>query len=256
MAPLPDDIRTMIVDHHQQNDNATKTSRNQRLQQQSMNAPLPLSPTGKPPRSTTPSTRTKRREKVSEKQVSFSTYSEVYYIENSFEISEDEYVATYMTPSDYNRIEKEIDDTMRNFENGKPFPLANHHFRGLETHFKHSRKQRKQRISFIVAAVIKEQFRHGSLSPGWVHQYLCALTMPFAHAAHIMGIFDFQSAFADVSCPSTSKNHTPSLHSSITVASKQDPSKQDHSSSNPYGSTRKPQPLTPVCIVNWPDVIR
>jgi hypothetical protein len=143
------------------------------------------------PMKETPPRRTRKR-------VAFSEFSEMYFVPSATEMTDAEWEASYMTDSDFRRIRKEIDDTMQIMKQGQYPGTSDRYFRGLEILLPHTKTQRKQRIAIMMDAVLREQHASGKLHPEWVQKHLRALTLPFAHAAHVMGVFDSQTVFADL----------------------------------------------------------
>mmetsp|Transcript_48778 Transcript_48778/g.74233 ORF Transcript_48778/g.74233 Transcript_48778/m.74233 type:complete len:181 (-) Transcript_48778:57-599(-) len=131
------------------------------------------------------------------KRVAFSDFSEMYFVPTAAEMSDEEWEASYMTDSDHRRIRKDINETMDLMKEGEYPGTSERYFRGLEILLPHTKIQRKQRIAFMVGAVLRQQEDSGNLHPEWVQKYLLPLTEPFAQAAHVMGVYDFQMVFAD-----------------------------------------------------------
>ena len=133
-------------------------------------------------------------------------------------MSDEEFEATYMVQEDYDRVRKEINDTIHIMKRKSAASICyqqtsaaavtlstgndddRYYYRGLETQLPHAKAERKQRIAFTVTAVLQQQqaMNGRPLEQEWVSRYLCPYTLPFAHAAHYMGLFDSQSVFADL----------------------------------------------------------
>ena len=147
------------------------------------------------------------------KSVSFSDYSELYYVSSAFDLSNEDFEAIYMNQNDYRRIRKDMNATLQDmkargydyhtvetstaFSENKHGITRHYHHRGLEIQLPHIKARRKQRTTYLVNVVLQEQAEHnGKLHPEWVRQYLCPLTRPYAQAAHVMGVLDSQSVVA------------------------------------------------------------
>ena len=140
----------------------------------------------------------------------------MYVVEHKDDMSDEEKEAMHMTENDLRRIRRDVSAAISDMKTrGYQYyhqgtarastgsTVSNddeeqRYYRGLETQLPHAKEQRKERVRFFVNAVLHEQATHGKLSSQWVMQYLCQMTTPFAQAAHVMGIYDCQSVFADL----------------------------------------------------------
>ena len=134
------------------------------------------------------------------KHVSFATYSELYYVPHVNDMTDQEYEDTYMTDDDYCRIRNDMKQAivmMERLQATSPQCKSDieqdcYNFRGLENATPYGKFSKRQRIAFFREAVFQEQEMHGQLSPEWVAEYLATMAIPYAHAAHIMGVYDYQ----------------------------------------------------------------
>jgi hypothetical protein len=132
-----------------------------------------------------------------EKAVSFSDFSELYYIPDLDDMTEEEYEATYMTESDYRRMERESKQTLSIMRRGKYPGTTDKYFRGLEISLPQSRLERKRRIDFLVSIILREQEGKRHLHPQWIQDFYSRLTAPSMEVAHAMGKWDAEAAQAE-----------------------------------------------------------
>ena len=132
------------------------------------------------------------------KSVSFSDFSEMFYIPHAKDLSPEEFEATYMTEQDFERIKQENDDTLRIMRRGKYPGTTKRYFRGLEVLLPKRRTERREQIDSVVAMILKGQSEgRGSLHKRWIHYY-CSLTAPAVAVAHTMGAWDAEALQAEL----------------------------------------------------------
>ena len=190
MAPLLDLTNLQHIDHQFHEE----TTKHHVLTSSSSPPSSPSSPLPTPKQSTT-------KEAKSKKHVSFSFFSEMYFVPSSEDMSDEEFEAAYLNDNDYHRIHKEVADTIRTIIRTGRYPeddSSENCYRGVETHIPQLKSQRRKRVKYVVNTVLNQQQASGKLDPEWVQTHLCSLTTPFARAAHIKGICDTQSVFADL----------------------------------------------------------
>ena len=132
--------------------------------------------------------------KTSRKQVSFSVMSDLYLIPHADDLKRHEREAVYMTKNDFRRIEKENFETLVQMTDGN-FPCnKTAYFRGLETLMPTARTKRKQRISFVVNTILREQEKRNTLEPQWLEKFEHKFTAKSAEAAYRKGVWDASEA--------------------------------------------------------------
>jgi hypothetical protein len=140
-----------------------------------------------------------------EKAVSFSDFSELYYIPDLDDMTEEEYQASYLTESDYRRMERESAQTLRIMRRGKYPGTTESYFRGLEISLPQSRLERKRRIDFLVSTILQEQKVQRVLHPQWIQNFYSRLTAPSMEVAYAMGKWDAAAAQAEEDGEAASK---------------------------------------------------
>ena len=129
------------------------------------------------------------------KVVSFSHMSNLYFIPHANDLNKREKDATYMTPQDFLRIRQENRCTLEEMNQGQiPNNSTGTYFRGLENLMPQAKEKRKQRISFVVTAVLKEQEKNHRLDPRWVEKFHHSYTSKSAEAAYKKGVWDAAEA--------------------------------------------------------------
>jgi hypothetical protein len=127
------------------------------------------------------------------KSVSFSVMSDLYLIPHANDFKRKEKNATWMTKRDFQRIQKENFQTLQQMTDGS-FPSSKtSYFRGLETLMPEARNKRKQRISFVVHTILREQ-QNNELSPQWLEEFQYSFTSKSAEAAYRKGVWDATEA--------------------------------------------------------------
>ena len=144
----------------------------------------------------------KRRLQHQKKQnVSFSEYSEMYFVPHIDDMTDEEYYATYMSEEDFARIQKETLHDVEEMtiqiqsEQKHSFEYMHENFRGLLSLSPKARISRKQRILFYQQQVFQRQQQQSvdggkGLDPEWVIQYLSPISQPFVQAAYRMATYD------------------------------------------------------------------
>jgi hypothetical protein len=116
--------------------------------------------------------------------------SDLYLVPHANDMKKKEREAVWMTKDDFRRIEIENMNTLVEMVNGH-FPNKNKtYFRGLETLMPEARGKRKQRRSFVVSNILKEQQKRNELRPQWLEDFYCSYTSKSAEAAYRKGIWD------------------------------------------------------------------
>jgi hypothetical protein len=134
-----------------------------------------------------------------EKSVSFSEdVSELYYIPNLEDMTKEDYQATYLTESDYRRMQRESEQTLSIMRQGKYPGTTDRYFRGLEISLPQSRMERKRRTDFLVSTILQEQEgKQRHLHPQWIQNFYSRMTAPSMEVAHAMGKWDAAAAQAE-----------------------------------------------------------
>lgn len=127
------------------------------------------------------------------KSVCFSDFSELYYVPHLHDMSQEEFHATYMTNTDYQRIRRDNEETLEIMKNGNYPGTTEKYFRGLEPSLK--RKERKQLIDQVVSTFLRGQEIFDS---DWLRNYYSKLTAPAVAVASAMGAWDAEAMQAEI----------------------------------------------------------
>ena len=131
------------------------------------------------------------------RQVSFSDFSEMYYIPHVDEMTKEEFDATYMSEEEFIAIRQENDATLRVMKRGQYPATRSMYFRGLEPLMPERRVHRKLRIHAVVSTVLDIQEHEGNVNPEVNQNHFTALTTPCVAHAMGMGIYDAQAQLAE-----------------------------------------------------------
>ncbi|CAJ1949372.1 unnamed protein product [Cylindrotheca closterium] len=146
-------------------------------------------------RSSSPSSFFKEHEGRQKKSVSFSVMSDLYLIPHAKDMKKKEKEAYWMNKKDFRRIEQENFYTLDAMVTEGNFPISDKdYFRGLENLMPEARSKRKQRIHFVVNAILKEQRKNRVLNDQWVEKFNKIYTSKSAQAAYNKGIWDATEA--------------------------------------------------------------
>jgi len=136
-------------------------------------------------------------ESPEKKSVSFSVMSDLYLIPHAKDLKRKEKEAYWMTKQDFRRVERENVITLHSMTDGH-FPVTKkEYFRGLENFMPEARSKRKQRIHFVVNAILREQQTKRSLNDQWLEEFGKIYTSKSAQAAYNKGIWDATEATRD-----------------------------------------------------------
>lgn len=120
--------------------------------------------------------------------------SDLYLIPHAKDLKRKEKDAAWMTKRDFQRIQKENVQTLQQMTDGS-FPCSKtSYFRGLETLMPEARNKRKQRISFVVHTILREQKKNHELNPQWLEEFHYSFTSKSAEAAYRKGVWDATEA--------------------------------------------------------------
>mmetsp|Transcript_30763 Transcript_30763/g.73833 ORF Transcript_30763/g.73833 Transcript_30763/m.73833 type:complete len:136 (+) Transcript_30763:91-498(+) len=120
--------------------------------------------------------------------------SDLYIIPHAKDMKRKDREATWMNKKDFRRIEQENFYTLDAMSEGH-FPITDkEYFRGLENIMPEARTKRKQRIHFVVNAILREQRKSKVLNDEWVENFNKAYTSKSAQAAYNKGIWDATEA--------------------------------------------------------------
>jgi hypothetical protein len=132
------------------------------------------------------------------RSVSFASLAELYYVLHASELTDEEFSSYYMTDEDYERIDNENFETLKLMKQ-RQFPASQElYFRGLENSLSQTKRERRQRIRFVVHHVIEEQTRNDELRPEWIESFRSLFTSKSASFALRMGIWDCEAVRADL----------------------------------------------------------
>eukprot|EP00980_Cylindrotheca_fusiformis_P029171 scaffold22742_cov139-Cylindrotheca_fusiformis.AAC.4 len=135
-----------------------------------------------------------KQESKTTKSVTFSEMSDLYLIPHARDMKPKDKEATWMNKNDFRRIEKENIYTLHQMTTGT-FPSSKKaYFRGLETLLPEARTKRKQRITFVVRTILREQKNSRNLSPRWLEEFSYTFTSKSAEAAYRKGVWDAAEA--------------------------------------------------------------
>jgi len=135
-----------------------------------------------------------KEERRQKKSVSFSVMSDLYLIPHANDLKKKEKEKYWMNKEDFRRIERDNVHTLYHMSAGN-FPVTKkEYFRGLENLMPEARSKRKQRIHFVINAILKEQKTKRSLNDQWLEQFNKIYTSKSAQAAYNKGIWDATEA--------------------------------------------------------------
>lgn len=145
-------------------------------------------------RSESPSSFLKEHSGRQKKSVSFSVMSDLYLIPHAKDMKRKDKEAYWMSKKDFQRIGQENFYTVDAMAGGN-FPISDkEYFRGLENLMPEARSKRKQRINFVVNAILKEQRTNRVLNDQWVEKFNKIYTSKSAEAAYNKGVWDATEA--------------------------------------------------------------
>ena len=151
-----------------------------------------------------PPTQTKKMKKQMKRRRNVCFSSEeptVYVIPNaSDELTPEEFESVYLLRDDLRRIKRDMLHTLEIMKKGDGAPrLVDNDeccYRGLECHLPMAKRDRYQRVSRVLQAVLDEQDISGSISSHWVHTKYNELTSFSEEKAIMMGLIDEDAAVA------------------------------------------------------------
>ena len=159
-----------------------------------------LSPLDEDAASPSPTTKTKKQMlKRRQRKVCFSSEEPtIYEIPNaSDELTPEEFESVYLLRHDLRRIKRDILKTLEIMKDGARLVDNDEScYRGLECHLPMAKRDRYQRVTRVLQAVLDEQDTSGSISAHWVHTKYNELTSFSEEKAIMMGLIDEDAAVA------------------------------------------------------------
>ena len=128
------------------------------------------------------------------KSVSFSVMSDLYLIPHAKDLNRKDKEAYWMTKNDFRRIERENINTLHFMAEGHYPVNQKEYFRGLENLMPEARNKRKQRINFVISAIMREQKKNKRLNDKWMEEFHKCYTSKSAEAAYNKGVWDATEA--------------------------------------------------------------
>ena len=105
-------------------------------------------------------------------------------------LSHEEFQSTFFSKQDLSRIQRDNRETFKNLKGGSLPDNDSQCFRGLECHLPQTRRERFERVTKVLQAVLDEQDESGRIQPHWIHTVYCGLTVQSEETSILLARLD------------------------------------------------------------------